>query len=143
MNITINRNQFVLATILIMMTMVVSFVLGTKSVEPEIVTVVEETTKYVEVIPEEDFDVSVLEEWGGDFSEGKIRMIGAWLYGQDNNGDPIVIDERNELWTLPNYNIAAEDFLLMWIADNHTEVVHDDIVMKVWVEKYEMMGEVG
>jgi hypothetical protein len=143
MNITINRNQFVLATILIMMTMVVSFVLGTKSVEPEVVTVVEETTKYVEVIPEEDFDVSVLEEWGGDFSEGKIRMIGAWLYGQDNNGDPIVIDERNELWTLPNYNIAAEDFLLMWIADNHTEVVHDDIVMKVWVEKYEMMGEVG
>jgi hypothetical protein len=143
MNITINRNQFVLATILIMMTMVVSFVLGTKSVEPEIITVVEETTKYVEVIPEEDFDVSVLEEWGGDFSEGKIRMIGAWLYGQDNNGDPIVIDERNELWTLPNYNIAAEDFLLMWIADNHTEVVHDDIVMKVWVEKYEMMGEVG
>lgn len=143
MNITINRNQFVLATILIMMTMVVSFVLGTKSVEPEVVTVVEETTKYVEVIPEEDFDVSVLEEWGGDFSEGKIRMIGAWLYGQDNNGDPIVIDERDELWTLPNYNIAAEDFLLMWIADNHTEVVHDDIVMKVWVEKYEMMGEVG
>lgn len=143
MNITINRNQFVLATILIMMTMVVSFVLGTKSVEPEVVTVVEETTKYVEVIPEENFDVSVLEEWGGDFSEGKIRMIGAWLYGQDNNGDPIVIDERNELWTLPNYNIAAEDFLLMWIADNHTEVVHDDIVMKVWVEKYEMMGEVG
>jgi hypothetical protein len=143
MNITINRNQFVLATILIMMTMVVSFVLGTKSVEPEVVTVVEETTKYVEVIPEEDFDVSVLEEWGGDFSEGKIRMIGAWLYGRDNNGDPIVIDERNELWTLPNYNIAAEDFLLMWIADNHTEVVHDDIVMKVWVEKHEMMGEVG
>jgi hypothetical protein len=143
MNITINRNQFVLGTAAIVLAMVLSFVLGAKTVEPEVVTVVEETTKYVEVIPEEDFDVSVLEEWGGDFSEGKIRMIGAWLYGQDNNGDPIVIDERNELWTLPNYNIAAEDFLLMWIADNHTEVVHDDIVMKVWVEKYEMMGEVG
>lgn len=102
-----------------------------------------EVVKYVEVQTEENFDTSVLESWGGDFSDGKIRMIGAWLYGQDNNGDPIVIDERNELWTLPNFNIAPNDFLLLWIADNHTEDVHDDIIMKIWAEKYEMMGEVG
>lgn len=100
-----------------------------------------EVVKYVEVIPEENFDVSVLENWGGDFSDGKIRMIGAWLYGQDNEGNPIVIDEQNELWTLPNFNIAPNDFLLLWIADNHTvENVQDDIVMKIWVEKYEGVG---
>lgn len=105
-----------------------------------------EVVKYVEIIPEENFDVSILESWGGDFSDGKIRMIGAWLYGQDNNGDPIVIDENGELWTLPNYEIATEDFLLLWIADNNTEGnVHDDLIMKVWIESYEkmMVEEVG
>ena len=105
-----------------------------------------EVVKYVEVIPEENFDVSILENWGGDFSDGKIRMIGAWLYGQDNNGDPIVIDENGELWTLPKYEIATEDFLLLWIADNNTEGnVHDDLIMKVWIESYEkmMVEEVG
>ena len=71
-------------------------------------------------------------------------MIGAWLYGQDNEGNPIVIDERNELWTLPNFNIAPNDFLLLWIADNHTvENVQDDIIMKIWVEKYEEIEGVG
>lgn len=105
-----------------------------------------EVVKYVEIIPEENFDVSILENWGGDFSDGKIRMIGAWLYGQDNNGDPIVIDENGELWTLPKYEIVAEDFLLLWIADNNTEGnVHDDLIMKVWIESYEkmMIEEVG
>lgn len=103
-----------------------------------------EVVKYVEVQTEENFDVSVLENWGGDFSDGKIRMIGAWLYGQDNEGNPIVIDEQNELWTLPNFNIAPNDFLLLWIADNHTvENVQDDIVMKIWVEKYEEIEGVG
>ena len=143
MKITINRNQFILGFCAIVLAMVLFFVVGTKSVEPETITVVEETIKYVEVITEDNFDVSVLETWGGDFSDGQIRMIGAWLYGEDNMGNPIVIDERNELWTLPNYSIASNDFLLLWIADNHTEEVHDDIVMKIWVEKYEMMGEVG
>ena len=103
-----------------------------------------EVVKYVEVQTEENFDVSVLENWGGDFSDGKIRMMGAWLYGQDNEGNPIVIDEQNELWTLPNFNIAPNDFLLLWIADNHTvENVQDDIVMKIWVEKYEEIEGVG
>lgn len=103
-----------------------------------------EVVKYVEVKTEENFDTSVLETWGGDFSDGKIRMIGAWLYGQDNEGNPIVIDERNELWTLPNFNIAPNDFLLLWIADNHTvENVQDDIIMKIWVEKYEELEGVG
>lgn len=147
MNITLNKNQFALSMVAVILLMFLSFVCGMRSVEvPEPTVEVQEVVKYVEVIPEENFDVSVLENWGGDFSDGKIRMIGAWLYGQDNNGDPIVIDENGELWTLPKYEIAAEDFLLLWIADNNTENnVHDDLVMKVWIETYEkvMIEEVG
>lgn len=135
--ITFDKKNFSLACIAVILAMVCSFVLGTRSAEP----VVEEVVKYVEVIPENNFDTSVLESWGGDFSDGKIRMIGAWLYGHDNNNNPIVIDENGELWTLANHTINSEDFLLLWIADNHTvEDIQDDIVLKIWTEKYEGVG---
>ena len=146
MSINLTNKQFSLAVVAAVMVMVLSFVLGSHSVKVEPVVEVQEIVKYVEVIPEENFDVSVLENWGGDFSDGKIRMTGAWLYGRDNNGDPIVVDENDELWTLPKYEIATEDFLLLWIADNNTkDNVHDDLVMKVWIENYEkvMIEEVG
>lgn len=135
--ITFDKKNFTLACVAVILAMVCSFVLGTHSAEP----VIEEVVKYVEVIPENNFDTSVLESWGGDFSDGKIRMIGAWLYGHDNNNSPIVIDENGELWTLANHTINSEDFLLLWIADNHTvEDVQDDIVLKIWTEKYEGVG---
>lgn len=147
MNITLNKNQFILSMVAIVLLMSLSFVLGERSVEvSEPVVEVQEVVKYVEVIPEENFDVSVLENWGGDFSDGQIRMIGAWLYGQDNNGDPIVIDEKNELWTLSGYEVASDDFMLLWIADNNSpENVRDDLILKVWTEKYEKVvyEEVG
>lgn len=114
--------------------------------EPEPVVEVVETVKYVEVIPEEVFDTSILEKWDGDFTSGKIRMIGAWLYGQDTNGNPIIIDEANEFWTIGGYNVSEEDFLLLWISDNNTpSYVHDDLILKIWTEKYEnvVYEEVG
>lgn len=135
--ITFNKKNLSLACIAVILAMVCSFALGTHSAEP----VIEEVVKYVEVIPENNFDTSVLESWGGSFSDGKIRMMGAWLYGHDNNNNPIVIDENGELWTLANHTINSEDFLLLWIADNNTvEDVQDDIVLKIWVEKYEGVG---
>ena len=139
MYINLNKKQFIFSMVVIALLMPLSFILGVHSVEvPEPVVEVQEVVKYVEVIPQNNFDTSILESWGGDFSDGQIRMMGAWLYGQDNNGDPIVIDENGELWTLPNYEIATEDFLLLWIADNNTkDNVHDDLVMKVWIETYE------
>lgn len=139
MYINLNKKQFIFSMVVIALLMPLSFILGVYSVEvPESVVEVQEVVKYVEVIPQNNFDTSILESWGGDFSDGQIRMMGAWLYGQDNNGDPIVIDENGELWTLPNYEIATEDFLLLWIADNNTkDNVHDDLVMKVWIETYE------
>ena len=116
------------------------FAIGYNSAEPP----VEEVVKYVEVVPDLPFDTSVLERWDGDFSSGKIRMIGAWYYGTDRSGNPIVIDELNELWTLTGYEINDGDFLLLWVADSNTEnYVHDDIVIKIWVEKYEKFVEVG
>ena len=146
MSINLTNKQFGLAVVVAVMVMVLSFVLGSHSVKVEPVVEVQEVVKYVEVIPEENFDTSVLENWGGDFSDGKIRMIGAWLYGQDNNGDPIVVDEKNELWTLSGYEVASDDFMLLWIADNNSpENVHDDLILKVWTEKYEKVAyeEVG
>ena len=146
MNINLTNKQFVLAVAAAIMALVLSFVLGGPSVKVEPVVEVQEVVKYVEVIPEENFDTSVLESWGGDFSDGKIRMIGAWLYGQDNEGNPIVVDEKNELWTLSGYEVASDDFMLLWIADNNSpENVHDDVVLKIWTEKYEKLvyEEVG
>ena len=139
MSINLSKKQTALAVVAAIMVMGLSFVLGSHSVEP--IVEVQEAVKYVEVIPQENFDISVLESWDGDFSDGKIRMIGAWLYGQDNNGDPIVVDEKGELWTIPDYEVASDDFLLLWIADNNTvEDVHDDIIMKIWTEKYQGVG---
>lgn len=146
MSINLNNKQFALAVAAAVMVMVLSFVLGSHSVEPQVITEVQETVKYVEVIPQENFDTSILESWEGDFSDGKIRMIGAWLYGQDNNGDPIVVDEKGELWTLSGYEVVSDDFLLLWIVDNNSpENVHDDMVLKIWTEKYEKVvyEEVG
>ena len=139
MSINLSKKQTALAVVAAIMVMGLSFVLGSHSVEP--IVEVQEAVKYVEVIPQENFDTSVLESWDGDFSDGKIRMIGAWLYGHDNNGDPIVIDEKGELWTISGYEVASDDFLLLWIADNNTvEDVHDDIIMKIWTEKYQGVG---
>ena len=139
MSINLSKKQAALAVVAAIMVMGLSFVLGSHSVEP--IVEVQEAVKYVEVIPQENFDTSVLESWDGDFSDGKIRMIGAWLYGQDNNGDAIVIDEKGELWTIPGYEVANDDFLLLWIADNNTvEDMNDDIIMKIWTEKYQGVG---
>ena len=135
-SIKFSKKQAALMVVVSVIVKGLSFVLGSHSFEPAVE--VQEVVKYVEVIPENNFDTSVLESWDGDFSDGKIRMIGAWLYGQDNNGDPIVVDEKGELWTIPGYEVASDDFLLLWIADNNTvEDVHDDIIMKIWTEKYQ------
>jgi hypothetical protein len=48
----------------------------------------------------------------------------------------VVEDEQGQLWGIEQ-NIEQEDFLLLWIADNHTpNNTTDDIVIKVWREAY-------
>lgn len=87
------------------------------------------------------FDTSVLENWCGDFSNGSIRMISSYKYGTSENGGIILCDEFGNLWDVGECDIATDDFVLLWIADNHTPgVLQDDIVLKIWIEAHGAMG---
>ena len=88
--------------------------------------------KYVEVVREQAFDTSVIEQaWCGGFTDGTIRMVGAWWYA-----DGVVEDEQGQLWGV-DVPVSNEDFLLLWIADNNTpNNTTDDIIIKVWREAY-------
>ena len=92
----------------------------------------EPVVKYVEVVEEQAFDTSIIEqEWCGGFTDGTIRMVGAWWYA-----DGVVEDEQGQLWGI-DVPVTNEDFLLLWIADNNTpNNTTDDIIIKVWREAY-------
>ena len=91
-----------------------------------------EVTKYVEVVKQDGFDTSIIEaQWCGGFSDGQVRMVGAWWYA-----DGVVEDEQGQLWGI-DQEVSMEDFLLLWIADNNTpNNTTDDVVIKVWREAY-------
>ena len=92
----------------------------------------EPIVKYVEVQKEQMFDTSVIEqEWCGGFTDGTIRMVGAWWYA-----DGVVEDEQGQLWGI-DQEVSMEDFLLLWIVDNNTpNNTTDDLIIKVWREAY-------
>ncbi len=92
----------------------------------------EPVVKYVEVVQQGAFDTSVIEqEWCGGFTDGTIRMVGAWWYA-----DGVVEDEQGQLWGI-DVPVTNEDFLLLWIADNNTpNNTTDDIIIKTWREAY-------
>ena len=126
---TNNKTYYILsAGLLIVLALLCGYVIGKRSVEPETVEVV----KYVEVQKEQAFDTSIIEqEWCGGFTDGTVRMIGAWWCA-----DGVVEDEQGQLWGIEQ-NIDKEDFLLLWIADNNTpDKTTDDIIIKVWREAY-------
>ena len=126
---TNNKNYYIASSILVAIFIAIcGYVLGTRSVEPETVEVV----KYVEVQKEQPFDTTPIEQaWCGGFTDGTVRMVGAWWYA-----DGVVEDEQGQLWGIEQ-NIDKEDFLLLWIADNNTpDKTTDDIIIKVWREAY-------
>ena len=88
--------------------------------------------KYVEVVNDKAFDTSIIEQtWCGGFTDGTIRMVGAWYY---TNG--VVEDSQGQLWAVEE-SVTKEDFLLLWIADNNTpNKTTDDIIIKVWREAH-------
>lgn len=92
----------------------------------------EPIVKYVEVQKEQMFDTSIIEaQWCGGFSDGQVRMVGAWWYA-----DGVVEDEQGQLWGI-DVPVSNEDFLLLWIADNNTpNNTTDDIIIKTWREAY-------
>ena len=124
---TIGMDAFViLGTALV--GMMILFGAGCFKSEPEQVEVI----KYVEVIQEQKFDTSIIESnWCGGADEGTIRMLGAWWFA-----DGVVEDEQGQLWAVEQA-VAENDWLCLWIADNHTpNDTRDDIIVKVWREAY-------
>lgn len=120
---TIGMDAFViLGTALVGMMLL--FGAGCFKSEPEV--------KYVEVVQEQKFDTSIIESnWCGGADEGTIRMVGAWWFA-----DGVVEDEQGQLWAVEQA-VDVNDWLCLWIADNHTpNDTRDDIIVKVWREAY-------
>ena len=127
-----NLKEYYVAWMLVVAMFVVGVFVG-KTTTPVVVRAVEEeaVTRTIEEKPTA-FDTSIIEElWCGGCEDGTIRMIGAWWYA-----DGVVEDELGQLWKIDQY-IEQTDFLLLWIADNHTpNNTTDDIIIKVWREAY-------
>lgn len=126
---TNNKNYYIASSILLaIFLMICGYVLGQRNAPVETVEVV----KYVEVQKEQMFDTTPIEQaWCGGFTDGTVRMVGAWWYA-----DGVVEDEQGQLWGIEQ-DIDKEDFLLLWIADNNTpDKTTDDIIIKVWREAY-------
>lgn len=127
--ITNNKTYYILsAGLMIAFAIICGYTFGVRSATPEPVEVV----KYVEVQKEQMFDTTPIEQaWCGGFTDGTVRMVGAWWYA-----DGVVEDEQGQLWGIEQ-SINKEDFLLLWIADNNTpDKPTDDIIIKVWREAY-------
>ena len=126
---TNNKNYYIASSILVAILIAIcGYALGQRNAPVETVEVV----KYVEVQKEQMFDTTPIEQaWCGGFTDGTVRMVGAWWYA-----DGVVEDEQGQLWGIEQ-DIDKEDFLLLWIADNNTpDKTTDDIVIKVWREAY-------
>lgn len=77
------------------------------------------------------FDTSALDTWCRGEDLGTLRMVGAW----QTEGQPkgVVEDEQGNLWNITE-DYEEHEFLLLWVADNHTDTTEDDVVVKVWRE---------
>lgn len=85
-------------------------------------------------IAEQHIDTSAIECWDGGFGDGNIRMVGAWVKGYKDN-TVLIEDETGNIWMMDDCYIDKDEFLLLWLADNHTpDNVKDDLIIKVWTE---------
>ena len=77
------------------------------------------------------FDTSALDTWCRGEDLGTLRMVGAW----QTEGQPkgVVEDEQGNLWNIAE-DYEEHEFLLLWVADNHTDTTEDDVIVKVWRE---------
>lgn len=126
---TNNKTYYIASCALVVIFIAIcGYAIGQRNAPVETVEVV----KYVEVQKEQMFDTTPIEQaWCGGFTDGTVRMVGAWWYA-----DGVVEDEQGQLWGIEQ-SIDKEDFLLLWIADNNTpDKTTDDIIIKVWREAY-------
>ena len=99
-----------------------------------LVVAIVQPTPVAEAKTPSHIDTSAIEMWDGDFSNGNIRMVGAWVKGYDGN-TVLIEDETGNIWMMDDYYIDDDEFLLVWLADNHTpDNVEDDLIIKVWTE---------
>lgn len=84
---------------------------------------------------EQMFDTHFLETWCKGEDLGQIRMVGAWVYSTNADGTTTLEDEQGYLWAVDG-PVQDNAFLLLWLADNNTAEVEDDVIVKVWCEWY-------
>lgn len=83
-----------------------------------------------------EFDTSVLQTWCRGEDMGTVRMVGAWVAESVDNAHTLN-DETGNAWIVEDITLHEDDWLLLWIADNHTtEDVTDDVIIKVWAEAH-------
>lgn len=82
--------------------------------------------------PASTFDTTIIEQtWCSGLDYGTVRMVGGWWYD-----DHMIEDEQGHVWVIEQ-DVEPNDFLLVWIVDNHTpEDYTDDAIVKVWREAY-------
>lgn len=82
------------------------------------------------------FDTTAIDTWCRGEDLGTVRMVGAWVAESMDNAHTLN-DETGNAWTVEDITLHEDDWLLLWIADNHTtEDVTDDVIIKVWAEAH-------
>lgn len=82
------------------------------------------------------FDTTVIDAWCRGEDMGTVRMVGAWVTESEDSAHTLN-DETGNAWTVEDITLHEDDWLLLWIADNHTtEDVTDDVIIKVWAEAH-------
>ena len=90
----------------------------------------------VQMIDSIVFDTTAIDTWCKGKDIGTVRMVGAWVAESVDNTHTLN-DETGNVWTVEDITLHEDDWLLLWIADNHTtEDVTDDIIIKVWAEAH-------
>lgn len=102
------------------------------------IEIVQKLNDCKEQVSAQAFDTSPLLGWCGEesFPDGEVRMIGAWPVYQDGTTWEVE-SEDGHVWQVESETMEGNDFLLLWIADNHTpDNYTDDMIIKVWKEAY-------
>lgn len=82
------------------------------------------------------FDTTAIDAWCRGEDMGTVRMVGAWV-AESEDSTHTLNDETGNAWTVEDITLHEDDWLLLWIADNHTtEDVTDDVIIKVWAEAH-------
>lgn len=82
------------------------------------------------------FDTTAIDVWCRGEDIGTVRMVGAWVAESEDNTHTLN-DETGNAWIVEDITLYEDDWLLLWIADNHTpDNVEDDIIVKVWREAH-------